>query len=65
MAEKRGPDFGASWVASGDLTGFQYRFVKMGTTTNFNDVLLPSSGQQCVGVLQNKPRDNEHALPTW
>lgn len=58
MAEKRGGDFGASWVASGDLSAAQYRFVRAGAN---DDVYLPTSGQLCVGILQNKPQDNEHA----
>lgn len=58
MAEKRGGDFGASWVASGDLSASQYRLVR---STGTNDVFLPTSGQQCVGILQNKPKNDEHA----
>jgi hypothetical protein len=57
MAEKRGGDFGASWVASGDLSGSQFRLV----TFVGNDCYLPGSGAFCAGVLQNKPKDNEHA----
>lgn len=57
MAEKRGGDFRSSWVASGDLSGAQYRLV----TFTGNDVWLPTSGSQCVGVLQNKPKNDEHA----
>jgi len=58
MAEKRGGDLGASWVASGDLSAAQFKFV---TFSNGTDVYLPTSGVIMAGVLQNKPKDNEHA----
>ncbi len=57
MAEKRGGDFGASWVASGDLSAAQFKFVTFGG----KDVYLPTSGVIMAGVLQDKPKDNEHA----
>jgi hypothetical protein len=57
MAEKRGGDFGPSAVASGDLSASQFRFVRFIN----NDVLIPTSGAQCLGVLQNKPRNREFA----
>jgi len=57
MAEKRGGDLGASWVASGDLSAAQFKFV----TFSGKDVYLPTSGIIMAGVLQNKPADNEHA----
>lgn len=57
MSEKRGGDFGPSAVASGDLSGMQFRFVRFIN----NDVLIPTSGSQCLGVLQNKPRNREFA----
>ena len=57
MAEKRGADFSSSWVASGDLSGAQYRAV----TYSGMDVFLPTTAVICAGILQNKPRDNEHA----
>ncbi len=57
MAEKRGGDFGASWVASGDLSAAQFRFV----TFSGKDVYLPTSGVIVAGVLQDKPKDNDHA----
>lgn len=57
MATKRGDDFRASWVASGDLSGSQYRFVTYAGV----DVYLPTSGVVTAGVLQNKPQNNEHA----
>ena len=44
-------------MASGDLTGAQYRLV----TFSGNDVFLPTSGVLCAGYLQNKPANNEHA----
>lgn len=45
-------------VASGNLDGSQFTFVRgIG-----QDVLtIAASGQAALGVLQNKPRDNEHA----
>lgn len=58
MAVKRGPDLGASFVASGDLSGSQYRLVAF----NGKDVFLPTSGMFCAGVLQNKPKNGEHAV---
>ena len=58
MAEKRGGDFGASFVASGDLSASQFRLVGF----SGNDCFLTTSGMQCAGVLQNKPKDNEHAV---
>ena len=57
MAEVRGGNFGASWVASGDLSAAQWRLVGF----SGNNVFLPTSGVQCAGVLMNKPKDNEHA----
>jgi hypothetical protein len=57
MAEKRGPDLGASWVASGDLRGAQYKAV----TFLGLDVYLANSGVITAGILQNKPADNDHA----
>src|SRR5512143_1782976 len=57
MSEVRGGSFGASFVASGDLSGSQYRLVAYLN----NDCYLPTSGAVCAGVLQNKPKDNEHA----
>lgn len=45
-----------SFVASGDLSGAQYKFVQ----ANGNDVYLGNSGY-AEGVLQNKPQNNEHA----
>lgn len=57
MAEKRGGDFGASWVASGDLSGHQFRLV----TFAGNNCLATTSGAALAGVLQNKPRNAEHA----
>lgn len=58
MATKRGGDFVSSWVASGDLSTHQFKFV---TAIGPVDVLLPTSGQFTVGVLQNKPRNDDHA----
>jgi len=46
MSEKRGGDFGPSAVASGDLSGLQFKFVRF----IGND-----------GVLQNKPKNREFA----
>lgn len=57
MSEKRGPDLGASFVASGDLSGSQFRLVAF----DGNNVFLPTSGMLCAGVLQNKPKHGEHA----
>lgn len=63
MAEVRGGFFKASYVASGNLdaggvSGLHYRFVNF----SGNDVYYPAtSGSVVLGVVQNKPRDNEHA----
>ena len=57
MAVIRGENEGSSWVASGDLSGAQWRLVALSGV----DVYLPTSGVACKGVLTNKPRDNEHA----
>lgn len=45
-----------SFVASGDLSGSQYKFMQAAG----NDVYISSSGF-AEGVLQNKPQNNEHA----
>lgn len=60
MAEVSGPRTLYTGVASGNLD-FQdpagFRFLrKIG-----KDVLLATSGDPVFGVLNNKPRDNEHA----
>ncbi len=61
MAEKLGGDFSSSWVASGDMSGNQYRFVtNAGLTVNDKKVFIPTSGVFTLGVQQNKPKANEH-----
>ena len=57
MAEIRGGNLGASFVASGDLSANQFKLVAW---SNYN-VYQPGSNAQCVGVLQNKPKHGEHA----
>jgi len=64
MAEKRGQDISSNWVASGDLSTSLWRVVFRGSGHNGNDVFLASSGDYSTipaGILQNKPRHNEHA----
>jgi hypothetical protein len=60
MAEVSGPRTFYSGVASGDLNFADpacYRILrKIG-----KDVLLSTSGDPAFGVLNNKPKDNEHA----
>ena len=46
-------------VASGNLDNNQYTFVRQ--LGNLDVLTIPTSGAQAIGVLQNKPRDNEHA----
>lgn len=61
MAEKLGGDFSSSWVASGDMSTNQYRFVtNVGLTANDKRVFIPTSGTFTLGVQQNKPKNNEH-----
>ena len=56
MAEISNIGFKETFVASGDLSGSQFRFVRaIGL-----DVYLSDSGF-AEGVLQNKPQNNEHA----
>lgn len=59
MAEVTGgPQITVSRVASGDLSGSQFSFVR----AIGNDVLsYVTSGGLMLGVLQNKPKNNEHA----
>lgn len=58
MAEISGGNIRISRVASGNLDVSQWRFV----TFSGKDVYLPAtSGSIVLGVLENKPRDNEHA----
>src|SRR5678815_2347023 len=59
MAVIRGPRDGISCVASGDLSGMQFKFVSKATDGLV--VMMPGSGGQPEGVLQNKPRNREHA----
>jgi hypothetical protein len=61
MAVIRGPRDGISCVASGDLSGLQFKFVSKATDPQGKVVMIPSSGAQSEGVLQNKPRNSEHA----
>ena len=56
MAELSSIGFKETFVASGDLTGSQFRFVRQVGL----DVYLADSGF-ASGVLQNKPADNDHA----
>jgi len=61
MAEKKGGDISSSWVASGDLSGNQYRFVtNVGLNQNDFNVFIPTSGGFPLGVQQNKPKNKEH-----
>jgi len=59
MAVVRGPRKGISCVASGDLSGMQYKFVAK--APDGIHVYIPASGGQSEGVLQNKPKHTEHA----
>jgi hypothetical protein len=60
MAEKKGGDIGSSWVASGDLSANQFRFVtNVGLNQNDFNVMLCGSGAFTVGVQQNKPKNKE------
>jgi hypothetical protein len=61
MAAKTGMNFIASKVADGDLSASQYLLVKRGTTTETDVAIASVAGEIVVGVLQNKPQDNEHA----
>jgi len=56
MGELSNVGWKESFVASGDLSGAQFRFVQAAGI----DVYMASSGF-AEGVLQNKPQDNEHA----
>lgn len=60
MAVVRGPRKGISCVASGDISTMQYKFVAK--APDGLHVFIPASGGQSEGVLQNKPRHNEHAF---
>lgn len=60
MAEKKGGDFSSSWVASGDHSANQYRFVNnVGLTSNDFNVIIATSGGFTIGVQQNKPKAGE------
>lgn len=66
MAEIRGGYIKASYVASGNLDNEpQYRFVRQGASNTSQgnlDVFYPAtSGAVVLGVIQNKPRNNEFA----
>jgi len=61
MAVIRGPRDGISCVASGDLSGLQFKFVTKATDALGKVVMIPASGGQSEGVLQNKPKNGEHA----
>ena len=53
-----GPTTTISRVASGDLSGSQFSFVR----ASGNDVMsYVTSGGLMLGTLQNKPKNNEHA----
>ena len=61
MAEVSGPRTLVTAIASGDLNyadPVNFRFV---LKTNKDVHLCSASGQMAYGVLQNKPKDNEHA----
>ncbi len=58
MAEKRGEGFGSSWVASGDLSASQFKPVVMLAN---NVVAQGNATLPIAGVLQNKPKNAEHA----
>ena len=61
MAEKKGGDFSSSWVASGDMSTNQFRFVSnAGLNSNDFKVFTTGSGGFTLGVQQNKPKANEH-----
>lgn len=61
MAEVRGSLQTGTHVASGNLDGSQFTFVRGLAGVN-NDVLtIATTGGLFVGVLQNKPQNNEHA----
>lgn len=61
MAEKKGGDFSSSWVASGDHSANQFRFVNnIGTNANDFNVIIATSGGFTLGVQQNKPKAKEH-----
>lgn len=62
MAELKGGQISSSWVASGDLSGSQYRFVNnVGVNANDFKCFQASSGGFTIGVLQNKPKSGEEA----
>ncbi len=58
MAEKRGEGFGSNWVSSGDLSGSQFKPVVMLAN---NVVAQGNATLPIAGVLQNKPKNAEHA----
>lgn len=61
MPEIRGGQFTATFVASGNLDGSQFTFVRQLAGVN-NDVLtIATTGGLMAGTLQNEPRDNEFA----
>lgn len=51
--------FVTSRVASGNLDGSQYCFVRQ--IGNVDVLTVPTTGGYALGVLQNKPQNNEHA----
>lgn len=52
-------NFKLSMVASGNLDGSQYCFVRQ--IGNVDVLTIPATGGLAIGVLQNKPQNNEHA----
>ena len=58
MAEKRGPDIRATWVATGDLSGSQYRLLVYDNDYAYTSTT--SAPATYAGVLQNKPQNGEH-----
>ena len=51
--------FVTSRVASGNLDGSQYCFVRQ--IGNVDVLSIAASGAAAIGVLQNKPQNNDHA----
>lgn len=61
MAELEGRNIRVSRVASGDLSFADPQCFRFLLQTNRDVHLCSASGQIPFGVLNNKPRDNEHA----
>jgi len=62
MAEVRGPSFGSSWVSTGDLSARQFQPLTFSPVAGSNALAaITTSGAAIAGVLQNKPKNREHA----